>query len=87
MGACATPELQDAQRSHCPSRCAGTSSTSLQRGSWKTYQRVLLPVSVALSYSGSEGTTVGMGATELEASRLEVCVAKASTGSTIMVAA
>lgn len=46
-----------------------------------------MPVSVALSYSGSEGTTVGMGATELEASRLEVCVAKASTGSTIMMAA
>lgn len=42
-----------------------------------TYQRVLLPVSVAFSYSGSEGTTVGRGATELEASRSEVAVAKA----------
>ena len=52
-----------------------------------TYQRVLLPVSVAFSYSGSEGTTVGRGATELEASRPEVAVAKAWTGSTIMMKA
>jgi hypothetical protein len=52
--------------------------------SFKTYQRVLLPESVEVSYSGSEGTTVGRGATELEASRPEVAVAKACTGSTIM---
>jgi hypothetical protein len=52
-----------------------------------TYQRVLTPVSVAFSYSGSEGTTVGTGATELEASRPEVAVAKACTGSTIMMKA
>lgn len=41
----------------------------------RTYQRVLLPVSVALSYSGREGMTVGMGETELVAA--EVAVAKA----------
>jgi hypothetical protein len=52
-----------------------------------TYQRVRTPVSVAFSYSGSEGTTVGTGATELEASRPEVAVAKACTGSTIMMKA
>lgn len=52
-----------------------------------TYQRVLLPVSVAFSYSGREGTTVGRGATELVASRPEVAVAKAWTGSTIMMKA
>jgi hypothetical protein len=66
-----------------------TSSSTQSRCSSSicTYQRVLTPVSVAFSYSGSEGTTVGTGATELEASRPEVAVAKACTGSTIMMEA
>ena len=45
-----------------------------------TYQRVLLPVSLASWYSGRLGTTVGMGETEL------VALANAWTGCTIMTA-
>lgn len=33
MGCFCNAELQDAQRSYCPSRCADTSSASMQRGS------------------------------------------------------
>ena len=65
-------------------KLVGASSRDLpaQRDDY-TYQRVLVPVSVAVSYSGSEGTTVGMGETELVANGNEA-VAKACTGSTIM---
>ena len=49
----------------------------------ETYQRVLLPASPAVTYSGRDGTTVGTGATELVANGT-VAVAKAFTGSTIM---
>jgi len=40
-----------------------------------TYHRVRVPVSLAVWYSGREGTTVGMGATELLAASMKVPVA------------
>ena len=45
-----------------------------------------MPVSVATWYSGRDGTTVGMGATELVASGMVPVAAMAWTGSTIMLA-
>lgn len=48
-----------------------------------THQRVLSPVSLAVWYSGSEGTTVGSGVAEVFANGT---LASACTGSTIMVA-
>lgn len=84
---CQSSEAVDNHCASMESAVLESCSISLQLFHDATYQRVLLPVSVAVSYSGSEGTTVGRGATELEASRPEVAVAKAWTGSTIMMKA
>ena len=88
---CQSPEAMGNNGIHHakPARAAACEAAHGIAGALETYQRVLLPVSVALSYSGSEGTTVGRGTweLELEASRPEVAVAKACTGSTIMVMA
>lgn len=52
-----------------------------------TYHSVLLPVSLAVWYSGSEGTTVGTGETDAVGATVAVAETvffRASTGSTII---
>ena len=52
----------------------------------KTYHSVLLPVSLAVWYSGKVGTTVGSGVCDADEVVVDMTLAMASTGSTIMMA-